>query len=168
MPKDIIYETKSSNKKVAEYSDVYILNEAMTSIFDDGLTYNIRPTGVSLTSLLKHTYSAKSGSTDTDNWMIGYNPDICVVVWTGFDDNQEITKANDLKSAKYIWADSVESSYYNNKEGSWYETPSDVIGIELSPMSGFYPSFDEYYKIIYLKKDNLPWYVRLLYKNKDA
>ena len=164
----LIYEAKTTNTKTAEYDDVYILNEAMTSIFDDGLTYNIRPTGVSLTSLLKHTYSAKSGSTDTDNWMVGYNPDICVVVWTGFDDNKEIVKSADLKSAKYIWADSVEASYYNNKEGNWYETPNNVIGVELNPMTGFYPSFDSYYKTIYLKKENLPWYVRLLYKNKDA
>lgn len=163
----VLYEAKQTTKSLANYDDVYILNEAMTSIFDDGLTYNIRPTGVSLTSILKHKYSAKSGSTNSDNWMIGYNPDICVVVWTGFDDNKEITKASDIKSAKYIWADSVEASYYNNKEGSWYETPDTVIGVELNPMTGFYPSFNSYYKTIYLKKDNLPWYVRLLYKNKS-
>lgn len=163
----ILYEAKEESTRVADYSDVYLLNEAMTSIFDAGLTYNIRPTGVALKSMLNHKYSAKSGSTNTDNWMIGYNPDICVVVWTGFDDNIEITSSSDLKSAKYIWADSIEASYYNNQEGSWYITPDDVIGVELDPITGFYPSFNSYYKTIYLKKDNLPWYVRLLYKNKS-
>ncbi len=165
---EVIYTAKQTKKKIANESDVYILNEAMTSIFDNNLTYNIRPTGVSIKPLLNHTYSAKSGSTKTDNWMAGYNKDICCVVWTGFDDNKEITKAADLKSAKLIWADTVEASYYNNKEGIWYDTPSDVIGVDLNPTSGFYPSFTEYYKTVYLKVDNLPWFVRLLLKEENS
>ena len=164
---EVIYEAKQKETKLANKSDVYILNEAMTSVFDNNMTYNIRPTGVSISSLLSHTYSAKSGSTKTDNWMAGYNPDICAVVWTGFDNSDEIVKSTDLKSAKFIWADTVES-YYINKEGaSWYELPSDVIGVELNPMTGFYPTFDEYYKTVYLKVDNIPWYVRLLYKDSN-
>ena len=163
---EVIYEANQKVKRIADESDVYILNEAMTSIFDNNMTYNIRPTGVILNPLLKHTYSAKSGSTKTDNWMIGYNPDICCVVWSGFDDNTEILKTADLRSAKYIWADCVEA-FYNNKEYSnWYETPSDVIKVELNPISGFYPSFTEYYKGIYLKTDNLPWFIRLLYQKE--
>lgn len=165
---EVIYTSKQTKKKVADKSDVYILNEAMTSIFDNNLTYNIRPTGASISSLLSHKYSAKSGSTKTDNWMAGYNNEICCVVWTGFDDNSEISKSADLKSAKLIWADTVESSYYDNEESLWYETPSDVIAVDLNPMSGFYPSFTEYYKKIYLKNDNLPWYVRLLFKEENS
>lgn len=164
---EVIYETKQKNTKIANESDVYILNEAMTSIFDNKMTYNVRPTGVSIKPLLNHTYSAKSGSTKTDNWMAGYNPDICCIVWTGYDDSQEIVKASDLKSAKFIWADTVEAYYINKEESKWYIQPNDVIKVELNPMSGFYPSFEEYYKPVYLKQDNLPWYIRLLYQNTN-
>lgn len=164
---EVIYEAKHKETKLSDKSDVYILNEAMRSIFDNNMTYNIRPTGVVINSLLKHPFSAKSGSTKTDNWMAGYNPDICAVVWTGFDDCREITKSSDLKSAKFIWADTVEAYYINKEESSWYETPSDVIGVELNPMSGFFPTFEQYYKTIYLKENNLPWYVRLLYKDSN-
>lgn len=164
---EIIYEAKQKETKVAEKSDVYILNEAMTSIFDNNMTYNIRPTGVSINSILKHQFSAKSGSTKTDNWMVGYNPDICAVVWTGFDDSKDITKSQDLKSAKFIWADTVEAYYINKGESNWYKTPDDVVAVELNPMTGFYPTFEEYYKVVYLKEDNLPWYVRLLYKDSN-
>lgn len=160
---EILYEVKQDKLRLAKYDDVYLLNEAMTSIFDNGLTYNIRPTGVSLNPMLRHSYCAKSGSTDTDNWMAGYNPDVCCVVWTGYDDNRMIETTQDLKCAKYIWADTVES-YYHNEKGSWYIKPSNVIGVNLNPMTGFYPSFYEYSKTIYLKKENLPWYVRLLYQ----
>lgn len=164
---ELIYEAKQKNTKLAEKSDVYILNEAMTSIFDNNMTYNIRPTGVSIKALLNHTYSAKSGSTKTDNWMAGYNPDLCCVVWTGYDDSKEIVKSADLKSAKFIWADTVEAYYINKEANSWYTKPDDVIKVDLNPISGFYPSFEEYYKPVFLKLDNLPWYVRLLYNEKN-
>ena len=42
---------KPKETKIANQSDVYLLNEAMTSIFDNNLTYNIRPTGVPIRSL---------------------------------------------------------------------------------------------------------------------
>ena len=33
------------------------------------------------------------------------------------------------------------------------EMPNDVIKVDLNPMSGFYPSFNEYHKYIYFKKN---------------
>ena len=145
------------------------MQEAIEKIEEVGLKYT---TKLEESEIVEEGFvirtEPKSGSTKTDNWMAGYNKDICCVVWTGFDDNKEITKAADLKSAKLIWADTVEASYYNNKEGIWYDTPSDVIGVDLNPTSGFYPSFTEYYKTVYLKVDNLPWFVRLLLKEENS
>ncbi len=161
---EVLYETPSKKTMVANQSDVYLLNETMTSIFDRNLTYNIRPTGVVISSLLSHKYAGKSGSTDTDNWMVGYNPNIVLSIWTGYDDNREITMSKDLRFGKYIWADVIES-YTRKKPNTWYETPDDVIGIELNPMTGFYSSFTEYNKPVYFKKNNIPWYIQMLYSN---
>lgn len=161
---EVLYETPSKKTVLANQSDVYLLNETMTSIFDRNLTYNIRPTGVVISSLLSHKYAGKSGSTDTDNWMVGYNPNIVLSIWTGYDDNREITMSKDLRFGKYIWADVIES-YTRKKPNTWYETPDDVIGIELNPMTGFYSSFTEYNKPVYFKKNNIPWYIQMLYSN---
>lgn len=162
----VIYEKKVKEKSIlADKSDVFLLNESMTSIFDNSMTYNIRPTGGRLVSLLNHTYAGKSGTTDTDNIMVGYNPDIVVSVWTGYDDSRLIEDYDDLSYGKYIWADVIESYMYN-KKNSWYEMPNDVIKVDLNPMSGFYPSFNEYHKYIYFKKNNIPWYIELLYKKE--
>lgn len=161
---EVLYETPSKKTMLANQSDVYLLNETMTSIFDRNLTYNIRPTGVVISSLLSHKYAGKSGSTDTDNWMVGYNPNIVLSIWTGYDDNREITMSKDLRFGKYIWADVIES-YTRKKPNTWYETPDDVIGIELNPMTGFYSSFTEYNKPVYFKKNNIPWYIQMLYSN---
>ena len=163
---EVLYEKKVKTSTVlANKSDVFLLNQSMTSIFDNSMTYNIRPTGGRLASLLNHTYAGKSGTTDTDNIMVGYNPEIVVSVWTGYDDSRKIDDYDDLSYGKYIWADVVESYMYNKKD-VWYDIPSDVIGVDLNPMTGFYPSFDEYHKYLYFRKNNIPWYIELLYKRE--
>lgn len=162
MNDNIIYETKTIKTVISNKSDVYILNEAMTSIFDNKMTYNIRPTGGAIASLLSHKYAGKSGSTDTDNWMVGYSPEILTVVWTGYDDNRKITTLNESRFGKYVWADIVEA-YYHGKTSSWYTAPDDIITIDLNPLTGFYPGFNEYHKNVYFKKSNIPWYIKLLY-----
>jgi membrane carboxypeptidase/penicillin-binding protein len=133
----------------------------MTNIFDTNITYNTRPTGIQISSRLTNTFAAKSGSTDTDNWMIGYNKDLLVSIWTGYDDNREITQRSDKLVAKYLFADIVES-YFKNKNTTWYETPDDVIKVKLNPITGFYGNFFEYTKYLYFKRTNIPWYLRLL------
>lgn len=163
---EVLYEKKNKEtSRLANKSDVFLLNESMTSIFDNSMTYNIRPTGGRLVSLLNHKYAGKSGTTDTDNIMVGYNPDILVGVWTGYDDSRLIEDYDDLSYGKYIWADVVER-YMKKRKNIWYEIPDDVIKVDLNPMSGFYPSFDEYHKNLYFKKNNIPWYIKLLYKKE--
>ena len=161
MDGDVLYENKSSKSKLFYKSDVYILNELMTNIFDTNITYNTRPTGIQISSRLTNTFAAKSGSTDTDNWMIGYNKDLLVSIWTGYDDNRLITQRSDKLVAKYLFADIVES-YFKNKNTTWYETPDDVIKVKLNPITGFYGNFFEYTKYLYFKRTNIPWYLRLL------
>ncbi|MBQ8293704.1 MAG: PBP1A family penicillin-binding protein [Bacilli bacterium] len=160
---EVLYENKSKTvERLANIQDVYLLNESMTSIFDNSMTYNIRPTGGRLVSLLTHKYAAKSGSTKTDNLMVGYNPDILVAVWTGYDDNRIIENHEDTTFGKYIWAEVIES-YLKDKHTSWYETPEGIISVDLNPMTGFYPAIGEYHKDIYFKRNNIPWYIELLY-----
>lgn len=161
---NIIYENKNIESEVADKSDVFLLNETMTSIFDNNITYNIRPTGAAISSLLSHKYAGKSGSTDTDNWMVGYNQDILTVVWTGYDDNRKITTLSESRFGKYVWADTVEG-YFQGRSSNWYEVPEDIISIDLNPITGFYAGFDEYHKNIYFKKSNIPWYIKFLYYN---
>lgn len=158
MDDKIIYEEKINENTIADSTDCYLLNEAMTSVFDNKMTYNIRPTCAAISSMLSNKYSAKSGSTDTDNWIFGYNQDITIGVWTGFDDNRKVENINDLRFGKYIWADCVEG-YLKNTQTNWYETPDNVIKAELNPMTGFYPSMDEYAKNMYFRRDNVPWYL---------
>ena len=57
----------------------------MTNVFDNRLAINISTTGAQIANKLTRKYAGKSGTTNTDNWMIGYNADIVLGVWTGYD-----------------------------------------------------------------------------------
>lgn len=161
---EVLYEASPNKKELFDEELCYILSETMTSIFDTNITYNIRPTGSLIASMLSNKYAGKSGSTDTDNWMTGFNKNIVLTVWTGYDDNREITKRVDKTFGKYVWADVIEK-YNKNLKDSWYDKPVDVISIDLNPLTGFYPSFNEYSKPFYFKKSNIPWYIKILYES---
>lgn len=163
----ILYEkTESSSLKVADETDVFLLNSAMTSVFDRNVSVNILPTGARISSLLSNPFAAKSGSTDYDNLIVGFNQDICIGIWTGYDDNRKITSSVDTSFGKSIWARTI-NNYANTNNSIWYKVPNNVIGVELNPITGFYAGLNEYSKTIYFRKNNIPWYIELLYKKDE-
>ncbi|MCK9470742.1 MAG: transglycosylase domain-containing protein [Bacilli bacterium] len=152
-----IYASKNKFDQKFNLENTYILNETMTNVFDNRLAINIQTTGAAIANKLTRTYAAKSGSTNTDNWMIGYNKDIVLGIWTGFDDNKYIDN-NEAKYIKYIWAEIMEE-YLKDRPSTWYVLPNNVIPISLNPISGMVAHTKEYKKDLYFRNDNLPWYI---------
>ena len=164
---EILYEKNtSSGNIVAAKEDVYLLNTAMTSVFDPNVCVNIKPTCSRLNSLITHQVSAKTGSTDTDNIIVGYNPNILLSIWTGYDDNR-IINSEETSFGKTIWARTVEDYLEINHYNDWYDMPENVIGVELNPINGFYANMSQYSKTLYFRKNNIPWYIELLYKENE-
>lgn len=124
---DIIYEYKEDKEKVLNKSYTYILNELLSNTYDTSLKSYTSPTCASIAPKLTKKYAVKSGTTDYDLWTVGYNPDVVVGVWTGYDDNRKLTK-KEYKYSKNIWADTIEN-YLRDKEGNWYEMPNNVVGV---------------------------------------
>ena len=153
----VLYEKKINSTQKFDESNCYILSETMTNVFDNKLSININTTGASIASKLTSKYAAKSGSTDFDNWMVGFNNNIVLGIWTGYDDSKKI-KNSETKFIKMIWADIMEE-YNKNNKNTWYIQPNDVIGIELNPTTGKIANMNEYKKRLYFKNNNLPWYL---------
>ena len=154
---NIIYENKDNKELVLNPSLVYILNNMLTAPYDSHyIDYNY-PTAISLSNKLNHTYALKSGTTSVDNWDIGFNKDVLCAVWVGYDEGQELVKS-DYKYAQNIWYQTVE--YYEkdlSNEDVWYETPSNVVGVLVEPISGK-PATDQDQnaKIMYFLKGTEP------------
>ena len=124
---NIIYEYKNKKERVLNESYTYILNEMLSNTYDVGLRSYTVPTCASISPKLTKKYAVKSGTTDYDLVTIGYNPDVLVSVWTGYDDNRKLSK-KEYKYAKNIWADATEN-YLREKDSTWYKKPENVIGV---------------------------------------
>jgi len=131
---NILYEHKNKKELVLNTNYLYILNEMMSNTYNDKfISYN-SPTALSISNKLTKKYAVKSGSTENDYWLIGYNPDALILVWTGVDNNSKI-ETNYSSISKNIWADSIEN-ILKNKDEKWYKIPQNVEAMYLDPISG--------------------------------
>lgn len=155
---NLLYKANYLDDQILDSTTCYILSETMTNVFDNNLAININVTGSKISSMLSKKYAAKSGSTNTDNIMIGYNNKIVLGIWCGYDDNREIK--NDASFIKFLWADIIEEylKEYSKKE-CWYDEPNDVISIKLNPTTGKLANDYEYSKKLYFNTNNIPWYI---------
>lgn len=161
---DIIYEYKENKEKVLNKSYTYILSELLANTYDVNLKSYTSPTCASIAPKLTKKYAVKSGTTDYDLWTVGYNPDVVVGVWTGYDDNRKLTK-KEYKYSKNIWADTIEN-YLRDKEATWYEMPSNVVGVITDLNTGKEATNEsKLKKILYYVKGTEPGYTG---KNKTT
>ena len=131
---NILYEKKYKQEQVLNSNYVYILNELLTSTYNSAFKDYNTPTIMSLASKISRKYAMKTGSSGTDYWMIGYNPDALMLVWNGYDDNKELAVKDNIIS-KNIWVETMEN-YLRDKNSEWYETPDNVIALPLDSVTG--------------------------------
>jgi penicillin-binding protein 2D len=130
----VLFQHKSTNEIVLNKSITFILNELLTNTYDANLIDYYYPSCVGIAPKLTKKYAIKSGTTDTDILTIGYNKEIIVGVWNGYDNNKYLDKA-DYGFAKNIWADTIEN-YLKGSADSWYDTPDNVVGVLVDPITG--------------------------------
>ena len=131
---NILYENKEEKELLLNPSLTYILNEMLTSTYNKNfINYNY-PTLISLLPQITHKYAIKSGTTDTDLLIMGYNKNVVLGVWNGYDNNTKID-SSEYSHHKNIWIDTMES-YFKQKEASWYEIPNNVVGVLTEPITG--------------------------------
>jgi len=152
---NVLYEADEVKESILNPSLVYILNNLLTSTYDASfIDYNY-PTVLGISSKLSRKYSIKSGTTATDSWTVGYNPEVITSVWVGYDNSSNIS-SKDYMYTKNIWADAMES-YLKDRENIWYDMPSNVVGVVVDPISGL-PVDDSSHnkKIMYYLKGTEP------------
>ncbi len=131
---NVLYEPKENIELVNNPNNVYILNELLTSTYNPNFKDYNNPTVLGLASKISNKYAIKTGTTDTDLWLVGYNKNALMIVWNGYDSNQLID-TSDYQISRNIWLDTIEN-YESNKEDNWYETPKNVIAIPKNAITG--------------------------------
>ncbi|WP_052345761.1 transglycosylase domain-containing protein [Paucisalibacillus sp. EB02] len=131
-----VYERDDSKKEqTLDPQNAFILTQLLTGTFDESLNGYMSVTGISLSDQLSRTYAGKTGSTDSDSWMIGFSPTLVAGVWTGYDDNRTITKMPERSYSKDIWADFMESAHEGKPQEN-FEAPAGLVAVPIDPETG--------------------------------
>ena len=129
-----LYEFKEDKEYILNKSITYILSELLSNCYNKNLIDYNYPTCINIAPKITKKYAIKTGTTDTDHLIFGYNPDILIGGWVGYDNN-DLTKDKDGTILKNIWVDIMEN-YLKDKESTWYEKPNNVVGVLVNPITG--------------------------------
>ena len=148
---NVLYEYKGNNETVLNKSITYILNEMLANTSNPNYIDYTYPTSYVISSKLTKKYAIKTGTTEYDHLVFGYNKDVVVGIWSGYDDNRELENDDPLNT-KYAWADIIEN-YLKDKEDNWYTMPNNVVGVLVDPQTGKLATKDDKKSVIqyYLK-----------------
>ena len=116
----ILEKVKTKSKKVLDTHETLIINHLLKAPFDSSLASYTYP---SLSSYqTAHTFGAKSGSTNSTNWVIGFNPNYTIGVYVGNDDNKDISSK---KLAKIMFKE-IADSLSKDQNDIYYEPDSNM------------------------------------------
>lgn len=134
---NVLYIHKNKEEKVLNDDALYILNEMMRNTYNYNYVDYNSPTVIYLNGKLNQKYALKSGTTDNDYWISGYNNNVLSIFWAGNDQNEYTPKAYS-KIIKDIWLRSVNAFTEDIIDDEWYSLPKNVIAIPINPKTGKY------------------------------
>lgn len=129
---EILYEDESELKQLLRRDETLMLSQLLTATYDQKNTTYAYPT--MLGSAPKVKTAVKSGTSDWDSLVAGYNPQYTLAIWTGYDDNRILEK-DDLFHARKIYQSTFDT-LYENHEGPWYLISDSLEEKKVDPISG--------------------------------
>lgn len=152
---NLIYKHKEDKEEVLDKDYVFIINEMLTNTYNSTFIDYLNPTVIYLNSKISRKYALKSGTTENDYWIVGYNPDILMIVWAGNDMNENVDSSYS-KKVKNIWCNTVET-YEKDKEITWYEMSDNIVGVPLDAITAKPSTSQDKNIIYYFKKGSEPY-----------
>ncbi|MEH7883282.1 transglycosylase domain-containing protein [Bacillus sp. JJ1609] len=132
---DVIYEYQPEDAEVLKPEVASVMTHMLTGIFDKKLNGYASVTGSTLIKKMTRPYAAKSGTTETDSWMIGYTPQLVSAVWTGYDKGKPIELPVEKSYAKNIWLDFMEKAL-DNEPAKKFKAAKGTVAVYVDPANG--------------------------------
>lgn len=124
----VLYEAEPLSEQVVDPAYAYVLTHFMQSIFSPG------GTGARVAPMLKRPVAGKTGTTDSDAWMVGYTPELSTAVWVGYDQGRTISAAETHLAAP-IFATFTEQAL-EAVPPKLFPVPEGVVSVYIDPATG--------------------------------
>lgn len=154
---EIVYEyTMPEKEQVLKKADAFILSQMMTGMFDPVFSDYSPATGLSIRSRMTHTYAAKSGTTNSDQWLIGYTPSLTAGVWNGYDQGKTLSVKEDMAASKQIWVEFMENAH-SGKKNETFKVPKGVEAVLVDIETGkLAMEACPKQRLVYVKSEDVP------------
>jgi penicillin-binding protein 2D len=152
-----VYEhSKQSKKQAISEQDAFVLTHLMTGMFDPVFNDYTSATGLSMRQKQTRPYAAKSGTTISDQYLIGYTPTLTAGIWTGFDVGKQLTDSQDKVASKKIWIDFMERAH-SGKPAEPFIPPDGVNSVIVDVETGGIAVNEcEKQRLVYVKEKDMP------------
>lgn len=154
---EVVYKYKAPEaEQVIKKKDAFVLTQMMTGMFDPVYSDYSPATGLSLRPRMTHTYAAKSGTTNSDQWMLGFTPSLTAGVWNGYDQGKTLSVKGDMAASKQVWIDFMEKAL-DGKSNESFTIPKGVQPVSVDITSGYLATSacpDQ--RVVYFKTEDVP------------
>ena len=130
----VLYKFNEEKKLILNQSTTYIMNELLSNCYNNVFVDYNYPTCINIASKVSNKYAIKTGTTDTDHLIFGYNPEIVLGIWSGYDNNDD-TYPEVSTNIKLAWIDTIEN-YFKKNKATWYKKPENIVGVPVNPITG--------------------------------
>ncbi|QFF97891.1 PBP1A family penicillin-binding protein [Psychrobacillus glaciei] len=155
----VIYDVeteKTKEKKVLLEQDAFMLSHLLTGMFDPTFNDYSPATGNSIRSKQTRPYAAKSGTTNTDQYIIGFSPQLTAGVWNGYDQGKQVSDAEAKQVTKQVWIEFMEKAHQGLPVEPFIAPPGIrgvIVDIETG---GIATSACKKQRLVYLKEKDVP------------
>ncbi|MDD6467433.1 MAG: transglycosylase domain-containing protein [Erysipelotrichaceae bacterium] len=139
----VIYQHDNNVVALLQANETLILNQLLRSTFD------IKNNHYTIATMLGYepnvTTACKSGTSDWDSIVVGFNPHYTVAIWNGYDDNRIMDDVKDRRISKRIWKGIFNELYQESTENPWYQLTPDLEARKVNPINGELSTFGSWY-----------------------
>ena len=153
----MVYEKPEKKlKQVLSAQDAFVLTHLLTGMFDPVFNDYSSATGLSMRQKQTRPYAAKSGTTVSDQYLIGFTPSLTAGIWTGFDIGEQLTDNQDKAASKKIWIDFMET-VHSGRPAEPFIPPDGVNGVIVDIETGGLAVTEcDRQRLVYVKEKDMP------------